>query len=165
MKRLYLLRHAKSSWKDSSLADHDRPLAGRGRRASKAMARHLRDEGISPDLVLCSSARRARETLDRIESALDSPTVVVEPELYGASGRALLDRLRRVPDSAESVMLIGHNPAMQDLALDLAPGASELAEKFPTGALATLTFAGSTWGELDSGGAELVALVKPRDLE
>jgi phosphohistidine phosphatase len=67
MKRLYLLRHAKSSWKDTSLPDHDRPLAGRGRRAAKAIARHMREQGIEPDLVLCSSARRARETLDRME--------------------------------------------------------------------------------------------------
>jgi phosphohistidine phosphatase len=70
MKRLYLLRHAKSSWKDASLPDHDRPLAGRGRRAAKAIARHLRDQGIEPELVLCSSARRARETFERIEPAL-----------------------------------------------------------------------------------------------
>jgi phosphohistidine phosphatase len=110
MKRLYLLRHAKSSWKDTSLPDHDRPLAGRGRRAAKAIARHMREQGIEPDLVLCSSARRARETLDRMEPAVGTPAVRVEPDLYAASARALLERLRSVLDTVESVMLIGHNP-------------------------------------------------------
>jgi len=168
MKQLYLLRHAKSSWKDTSLPDHDRPLAGRGRRAAKAIAGHLREQGIEPDLVLCSTARRARETLDRIEPALGASTVRVEDDLYAASAGALLERLRSVPDTVESVMLIGHNPGLQDLALDLArpsPTVRELATKYPTAALATLTFPVSSWQELDCETAELVALVRPRDLE
>jgi phosphohistidine phosphatase len=168
MKQLYLLRHAKSSWKDTSLPDHDRPLTGRGRRASKAIARHLREQGIEPELVLCSAARRARETLDRIEPALATSTVRVEDDLYAATARALLERLRTVRDTVESVMLIGHNPGLQDLALDLAhpsPTARELATKYPTGALATLAFQASSWQELDRDTAELVALVRPRDLE
>jgi phosphohistidine phosphatase len=168
MKRLYLLRHAKSSWKDTSLPDHDRPLAGRGRRAAKAIARHLREHGIEPELVLCSSAQRARATLERIEPALGTPAVRVEGDLYAASAPALLARLPGVPDPVESVMLIDHNPALQDLALDLArrsPTAGELAAKYPTTALATLEFSASNWHELDHGTAELVALVRPRDLE
>jgi phosphohistidine phosphatase len=168
MKRLYLLRHAKSSWKDVSLADHDRPLAPRGGRASKSMARHLRDRGIEPDLVLCSTARRARETLDRIAPALGTTAIEIEPGLYGASAHGLLGRLHDVPDEIESVMLIGHNPAMEELAIDLArpsAAASDLAAKFPTGALAVLTFTASTWRELGDGTAELVELVKPRDLK
>lgn len=168
MKRLYLLRHAKSSWKDTSLPDHDRPLAGRGRRAAKAIARHMREHGVEPELVLCSTARRARETLDRIASALGSPTVRVESELYAASAPALLERLRSLPDTVESVMVIGHNPGLQELALELArpaSAASELAAKYPTGALATLAFDASSWQELDRDTAELVELVRPRDLE
>jgi phosphohistidine phosphatase len=166
MKRLYLLRHAKSSWKDTSLPDHDRPLAGRGRRAAKAMARHLRGRGIEPDLVLCSSAQRARETLERIEPALGGADVRVEDDLYGAGAPDLLARLRSVPEGVESVMLIGHNPALQDLALDLARPSStadELAAKYPTAALATLEL--SSWHELGHGAAALTALVRPRDLE
>ena len=168
MKRIYLLRHAESSWKDTGLPDHDRPLAGRGRRAAKAIARHLRDRGIEPQLVLCSSALRARETLDRIEPALGSPTVVVDRDFYAAGAPALLDRLRRVPDTVESVMLIGHNPGLQELALDLArpsPPAHDLAAKYPTGAVATLEVSASAWHELDRDTAELVELVRPRDLE
>jgi len=168
MKRIYLLRHAKSSWKDTSLPDHDRPLTGRGRRASKAIARDLRDQGIEPELVLCSSARRARETLDGLEPALGTSTVRVEDDLYAASAGALLDRLRSVADTVESVMLIGHNPGLQDLALALArpsPTQQELATKYPTGALATLAFPASSWRGLNRESAELVALVRPRDLE
>jgi phosphohistidine phosphatase len=162
--RLYLLRHAKSSWKDHGLADHDRPLAPRGRRAAKAIGRHLRAEGIEPELVLCSSAKRARETLERIGLERGQ----IEPELYRAGPDALLARLQGVPAGVESVMLIGHNPAMQQLALLLAapgPELRELEEKFPTGALATLAFRGPDWRTLDRGTAELVGFVRPRDLE
>jgi phosphohistidine phosphatase len=163
MKRLYLLRHAKSSWKHPELADRDRPLAGRGRRAAKAMSRHLREQGIDPELVLCSPARRARETLERIEPVLGRGAVRVEPELYGASAGMLLARLRRVPDDIGSVMLIGHNPAIQLLALDLCRNARELEGKYPTAALATLAF--PAWDTLAPGTAELIGFVRPRDLE
>jgi phosphohistidine phosphatase len=168
VKRLYLLRHAKSSWKDTNLPDHDRPLAGRGRRAAKAMARHLREQGIEPELVLCSTARRARETLDRIEPALGTPAIRVERDLYAASADALLERLRSVPDNVESVMLIGHNPGLQELALDLARRSNTVAEleaKYPTAAVATLEVLVASWQELDRDTAELVALIRPRDLD
>ena len=167
LKRLYLLRHAKSSWKDTSLPDRDRPLAARGRLAAKAIARHLREQGIEPELVLCSTARRARETLDRIEPALGTPAVRVEGNLYAASADALLERLRSVPDNVESVMLIGHNPSLQDLALTLARRSNAVAEleaKYPTAAVATLEVLVASWQELDRDTAELVALVRPRDL-
>jgi phosphohistidine phosphatase len=168
MKSLYLLRHAKSNWKDPDLADHDRPLAGRGRRASKAIARHLGEKDIEPELVLCSSARRTRETLERLQPALGTPTVRIEPELYAAGASVLLGRLRRVPDTVGSVMLIGHNPGIEDLALEIArpaPAMRELELKFPTGALATLVLDGASWRALDRGTAELVSFVRPRDLE
>jgi phosphohistidine phosphatase len=167
-KRLYLLRHAKSSWKQPELADHDRPLASRGRRAAKAIARHLRERQIAPELVLCSTARRARETLERIEPALATAAVRREPQLYRASADVLFERLRTVPDDVASVMLIGHNPAIEQLALDLArpsPERRELEAKFPTAALATLELVGPSWRDVSRGGAELISLVRPRDLE
>jgi phosphohistidine phosphatase len=163
-RRLYLLRHAKSSWKDPALADHDRPLAPRGRRAAKGIGRHLRDQGIEPALVLCSSATRARQTLERI----DLRDARIESELYGADAGALLARLHEVPASVSSVMLIGHNPGLQELALLLArpgPAVRELEAKFPTAALATLAVRGPGWSTLDRGTAELIDLVRPRDLE
>jgi phosphohistidine phosphatase len=163
VKRLLLLRHAKSSWDEAGLADRDRPLAPRGRRAVELIARHLRDEKISPALVLCSPARRTRETLEGVEPGGD---VKIEDELYGASEADLLERLRDVPEATESVMLIGHNPAIQELALSLAGGGerrSDVERKFPTGALATLTVPDS-WRELAPGSAELVEFVRPKDL-
>jgi phosphohistidine phosphatase len=167
VKRLFLLRHAKSSWDDAGLADHDRPLAPRGRRASALIAEHVRRNRIRPALVLCSSARRTRETLERVGQALGPVEVRFERELYGASSKDLLQRLREVPDEIESVMLIGHQPAIQELALDLAAEGSEfeaLRAKFPTAALATLTFPGE-WSELGSDSAELVGYVKPKQLK
>jgi phosphohistidine phosphatase len=163
VKRLFLLRHAKSSWDEAGLADRDRPLAPRGRRATKLMARHLRDEKISPSLVLCSPAQRTRETLEEVGP---SGEVQIEDELYGASETELLERLREVPDTTESVMLIGHNPAIQELAVGLAGAGDRRADverKFPTGALATLTVP-DHWRELAPGSAELVAFVTPKEL-
>ena len=160
-KRLLLMRHAKSSWDDLALADYDRPLAPRGRKVAKLIAAHLRREQIRPSLVLCSSARRARETLDLVAA---SGEIQIERELYGASAGQLLERLRRVPDEVDAVMLIGHNPAIQDLAVGLLGGASELAaRRFPTGALATLTLTGP-WRALEPRHAELAAFVTPREL-
>jgi phosphohistidine phosphatase len=167
MKRLYLLRHAKSSWDDPTLADHDRPLAPRGRRAAKVMAEHLGRKGISPELVLCSPSRRTRQTLKRLAPALGkNADVQIEPELYAAPAADLLEVLHEVPDEVESVMLIGHNPGIQDLALSLASAGPEiprLRSKFPTSALATLELNG-TWRELAPGSAELVSFVKPKQL-
>jgi phosphohistidine phosphatase len=160
-RRLLLLRHAKSSWDDPTLADHDRPLAPRGRQAAKRIGRHLRREEIAVSLVLCSSARRARETLDRVAPG---GRTEIESELYGASAGQLLERLRQVPDQAGTVMLVGHNPAIQDLLVSLVDEPGDLAaQKFPTGALATLAVSGP-WRSLAPGRAELTALVTPRGL-
>jgi phosphohistidine phosphatase len=167
-RRLYLLRHAKSSWKDKGLADHDRPLARRGRRAAKAIGRHIREQGIDPELVLCSTARRARETLEGIEPALGRGGVRVESELYGAPPSALLARLKEIPAAVRSVMVIGHNPGLEELALLLARRGAclrELEAKFPTGALATLAFRSPDWTSLDRGTAELIEFIRPRDLD
>jgi phosphohistidine phosphatase len=168
MRRLYLLRHAKSSWKDRSLADRDRPLAGRGKRAAKDMARHLEAEGIRPDLVLCSPARRTRETLERIEGAFgDAVEARVDEALYGASAAELLERISELPPEVGSVMLIGHNPGLEELALALASegdGLARLREKFPTAALATIDLPADRWGEIERGSGILVGYVRPRDL-
>jgi phosphohistidine phosphatase len=168
--RLYLLRHAKSSWDDTSLADHDRPLAARGRRAAALVAAYVRDEGIRPALVLCSSARRARETFDPVMAAIGGVVDVrVEDGLYGAGADELFARLREVGEGVAPVLLVGHNPGLQDLAAGLAGDGEEeamarLLAKFPTGALATLDAPATTWSGLDWGTAYLAGLVVPRDL-
>jgi len=169
-KQLFILRHAKSSWDDPGLEDHERPLAPRGRRAVKALCEHFRAETIDPDMILCSSARRTKETLEGI--GLHARTQI-EDELYSASPAQLLERLQRLGDEVGSVMVIGHNPAMQVLVLRLASrtASSELDDswladvkrKFPTGAVATLAFEGE-WSDLAPGRARLVAYVRPRQL-
>jgi phosphohistidine phosphatase len=167
VKQLFLLRHAKSSWENPDLADHDRPLAPRGRRAAKLIADHLRRERVAPTFVLCSSARRTRETLERIAPALGAGvSVQIERELYAASEQRLLERVRAVEDDIESLLMIGHNPGLEQLALRLAGSGQKvaaLARKYPTGALATLEFSGR-WRELDVGIAELTSFVTPKQL-
>jgi phosphohistidine phosphatase len=166
MPTLYLLRHAKSSWDEPRLADHERPLAKRGRRDAKRIAKHLRRSGVEPALVVCSTAARTRETLERVRPAIGDPTIVFAEQLYAASSDQLLERLRLVPDEIASVLLIGHNPGLQKLALALASGGDgldRLAEKFPTAALATLELA-TPWSRLGPAEATLTALVVPKQL-
>ena len=118
--------------------------------------------------MLCSTARRARETIQRIQPSLGTAPVIHEPGLYGASAASLLARLRSVPDEIASVLLVGHNRAIGDLALDLArrsPERQVLEVKFPTASLAELGVPISVWRDLDHNRAELVAFIRPRDLE
>ncbi len=175
-KQLFVLRHAKSSWNDPGLEDDERPLAPRGLRAAKLLGEHMRATGIRPAQVLCSPARRTRETLDGVSPGGET---LIEPELYAASCGAVIERLRRVPEATASVMVVGHNPAMQVLVLRLAGAGgrewatnpnrtvdsdvAEVQRKFPTGALATLTF-DCAWSELAPGCASLVAYVRPKAL-
>jgi len=170
-RRLYLLRHAKSNWDDPEQSDHERPLSGRGRRATGMIRAYLEARHVRPELILCSSARRTRETLDGL--GLQS-TALIEHRLYGAGAEDLIERLRLVSSDVSSVMLIGHNPALQILALRLARGESpsrmagqeglaEIGRKLPTGALVTLEVAGE-WAGLDQGSAELVDYMRPKTL-
>jgi phosphohistidine phosphatase len=160
-RQVLLLRHAKSSWDDPALSDHDRPLAPRGRRAAGLIGSHLRDQDLAIALVLCSSARRTRETLELVEPGGE---VRIEDELYGASADQLLDRLRRVPEQAGAVLLVGHNPAIGELAVSLSGNSPQLAgRKFPTAALATFAVEES-WSSLGPATARLRSFVTPREL-
>ncbi len=164
-KQLYALRHAKASWDEPALEDRERPLSARGRKALNLIAAYMHEHGIQPAQVLCSPARRTRETFAGLELPVEP---LVEPELYGASAADLLDRLRRVPDDVPSVMIVGHNPAVQALVLKLTDGSAhgdraEIERKFPTGALVTLSFDGG-WDGLGAGRARLVAYARPKSL-
>jgi phosphohistidine phosphatase len=166
VRTLYLLRHAKSSWADPTLSDRERPLAPRGRRDAERIANHLLRLGFEPELVLCSAAARTRETLELLQPALGTATVMFEEGLYAASAEELLARLLLVPDAAMSVLLIGHNPGLHRLALVLVSAGEEvgrLEAKFPTGAFATLALE-KTWSRLAPGDAILAAYVVPRQL-
>jgi phosphohistidine phosphatase len=174
-RNLVLFRHAKSAWPD--VPDHERPLAGRGIRSAPVMGRWLRDAGLVPDLVLCSTARRARETWQFAQAGLGaSPPVSFEDRIYDEDTPGLLALIHEVPPATGTLLLIGHNPAIEDLALTLAspPGATgpeaasaddleRMRAKFPTAAIAVLRPAG-TWRGLAPGRARLTAFVTPRDL-
>lgn len=170
MRTLHLLRHAKSSWDDLRIRDHDRPLSERGERAASAMAAYLRQIGLAPGLVLCSSARRTVDTLAAVRAGLPEPlNVETSRSLYEVGGEALLERLRRVPDDTEELLLVGHNPGLEDLAAALAgPGSDQgarraLSRKFSAGALASLEFDGA-WSALSPAGARLTRFITPKDL-
>ncbi len=169
MKRLYLLRHAKSSWDEPGTADFDRPLSERGKRACKTIRSTIRRLELEPELVLCSAARRTQETWQAVKAGFaHEPAIEVERGLYLASATKLLARLARLDDTIGRVMLIGHNPGLQRLALALAgkgePALLErLATKFPTGALAELVAPVARWRTVEPGGAELVMLAAPRE--
>lgn len=166
-RHLFLLRHAKSSWDDPALPDHDRPLAPRGEKAVRRLREHLRQIGAHPDLVICSSARRTTETLAGIRQALpEDAEISIEQDVYLADADTLLGCLRRIDPHVRSVLLVGHNPGTEDLAVSLVgTGAAEpralLAERFPTAALAHLTFDVS-WADLAPGTARLVGFFVPR---
>lgn len=166
-RRLLLVRHAKSAWDDPALADHDRPLAERGERALPRLRAHLDGAGLRPDHVLCSSARRTRQTLDGIRPLVPAGVPIeVDRGFYLASAPAILDRVRRLGDAVACAWVIGHNPTMQDLGLLLAgdgdPGDLEqLRRKLPTGAAVTLSFDGA-WSGLAAGRADLDDLFTPR---
>jgi phosphohistidine phosphatase len=166
VRRLHLLRHAKSSWDDASLPDHDRPLSPRGIRAAEQMRRWLDDNDVRPGIALCSTAVRTRETLEHVLPALGGPRVIVEAGLYHASAESLLEHVYALPDETGEAMFVGHNPGLERLVRLLAEPSAlhDTMEKFPTGALATLESAGRTWRELQPGSMTLTGLVLPRTL-
>ena len=167
-RRLWLLRHAKSSWDDPGLADEDRPLAPRGRQAAAAMAAHLAAADVRPEIVLCSSGLRARQTLAAVLPSLGGELEVrIEPALYTFDGAEVIARLQRLPDEVASAMVVGHNPALQEASLALTSGGPDrerVAQKLPTGALVVVDLPDAPWASIAGGGAILSALVVPRDL-
>ncbi len=172
MRQLLLLRHAKSSWDDPRLADHARPLNARGRAAAALMGGAMRRLGLSPDVVLVSSARRTLQTLEALKPWDDTPLIEPMDSLYLASGTELLAVLHGVAETARSVLLIAHNPGLHELAVTLAGAQAmrqdtlavrRLAEGYPTGALAEFSIPGPWW-QLEEGGARLLRFLAPRDL-
>ncbi|MCG8598429.1 MAG: histidine phosphatase family protein [Kiloniellales bacterium] len=171
MPTLMLLRHAKSDWSDPTLADFDRPLNRRGRRAAPLIGRYLRKQDLLPDLVLCSAARRAQQTWELASTKLRSEVPVkLLRSLYLAPPSRLLAAVQRQPDEVERLMLVGHNPGMENLAAQLSGGGraelrARMQEKFPTATLAVFGFTAKTWAAVASGGGDLQRFVVARDLE
>ncbi len=169
--RLMLLRHAKSSWTDPGMDDRDRPLSSRGVKAAGAVGRHMRKEAFIPDLVLCSPARRARDTWRLVANELHaSPRIVVDDAIYDfGNGGRIVDAVRRIAVQESAVLVAGHNPSLERLALRLSTDADDksrhrMEQKFPTGALAVIDFEMQTWRDLGKKAGVLVSFVRPKDL-
>jgi phosphohistidine phosphatase len=167
-KTLYLLRHAKSSWSDATIDDHDRPLQAKGERRAAAQCRYLEDHGIKPDLVLCSTAQRARQTYDIVASALGQPEVRYESAIYEAEPQDIIALVNGIDDRFDSVVIVGHDPTFQILAATLAMTATgdameRVKRKFPTCGLATLTFGDAGWSSVGKGVGHLEAFHVPQD--
>jgi phosphohistidine phosphatase len=175
MRQLLLLRHAKSSWDDAAQSDHGRALDASGLEAAVAIGGALRALGLAPDLILVSSARRTLQTLEALETPEpwdEAPLVEPMDALYLATAPQLLAVLNKVPETVRSVLVIGHNPGLHDLALTLAgahalsaktPLGPRLAAGFPTASLAEFTVA-PRWADLGEGGGRLVRFLTPKDL-
>jgi len=158
---LYLLRHAKSSWKDASVRDFDRPLKGRGRDAAKQIGKRLADEKLQPELVVCSPAVRTRETADIV---LKHAHLKVDPtfdeRIYEASLRDLLQVVGDIPDDKQVAMMIGHNPGFEELVAFL----SGEHRRMPTCALAKIRLDVASWKDVRAGEGTLEWFVTPKEL-
>jgi len=171
MLTLCLLRHAKSSWKDPNLPDHDRPLNSRGRTEAPVMGKEIRKRGLDPDLVLCSTARRTRDTLALVLPELNAePKIVYEDGLYHGTPREMLDLLHAVAATPSQVLLVGHNPELHAFSLDLiSSGAAHLKDrleaKLPTAGLVVLRFPAGAWKDVAVNSGKLELFLTPGDVK
>ena len=169
MRRLILLRHAKSD-RPAGVADHERPLNDRGRRAAPAVGAHLAEAGLRPDLALVSTATRTRETWEALSAALGAPEVRWHREIYEAPAERILGVIRGAPEAAATVIVVGHNPGLGDLAIALAgeePRAARnrLTLEFPTAAYVVIDFDTDRWADIAPGQGRLDRFVRPRDID
>lgn len=171
MPRLFLLRHAKSSWDDTALSDFDRPLNIRGRNSAPLMGRHMQDHHLIPDRVLCSSSRRTRDTFAGLLPFLNGDVEVkFLRHLYMAAEGDYLSLIAKHGEAAKALLVIGHNPAIQSTALALIGRGNpdlrkQIEEKFPTAALAVIDFDEADWNKVTGGSGRIVAFFRPRELE
>jgi phosphohistidine phosphatase len=168
VKSLTLLRHAKSDWADPAMTDFERPLNARGKSAARMIGTCLRESGASFDLVLCSPAARAVETLERVAETYGPGLRPRHDErIYLASPSTLLELVRAVPDDVARLLIVGHNPGMEQLSLLLSAESDQRArvqDKFPTGGLVEIDFASDRWAEVDEGSGTIRRFIVPREL-
>jgi phosphohistidine phosphatase len=172
LKTLGLFRHAKSDWHDPRARDFDRPLNGRGRKGAALMGKHIRNHGISWDRMIASPAIRCAETVEIAAQAADRPVSANwDRRIYLASSATLADLLREQAGDPDAILMVGHNPGLEDLIFDLVPddGSSPLRDsveiKFPTASYAVLELAIDSWADLADNCGKLVHLMRPRDLD
>ena len=161
MKRLYVLRHAKSSWDDANLADFDRPLNGRGKETAPFIGRVMRERGLMPDVVISSPAKRARETAKLVcEAAEFIGTIRYDEGIYEASPHGLIKAISGVEDLADSAMIVGHNPGMEGLIRYLTGNLAPM----PTASLAIIDLEISQWSGIRQQSGDLVEVLRPKEL-
>lgn len=169
MKKLTLLRHAKSTWDDPVARDFDRPLNRRGRKAARAVGAEMRRLGLEFDAAIASPAVRVKETLADVEQGYGRPLGAdYDKRVYLATTDTLIDIVRSADDSAERLLLVGHNPGLESLAIELTSGSGlrdEVAIKYPTGALAEIELPAEEWADVRPGTGRLVRFIRPRDLD
>lgn len=171
MKTLTLLRHAKSGWDDPVTRDFDRPLNAKGKRAAQTMGRHWRDLGLEFDHIVASPAIRVGETLDAVVAGYGRKLAPVwERRIYLASAATLLDVVHELPADADRILMVGHNPGLEDLVLMLVPEAADglralVEQKYPTASFAEMTLDIAAWDAAATGVATLTRYVRPRDLD
>ena len=170
MKRLSVLRHAKSSWHEPQLDDFDRPLNERGRTAARRMGREFEHRGKRFDCVIASTAARVRETIEGVQEKFDFQVPIrFEPGIYLAGVDTLLSLVRELPDDVRAPLLIGHNPGMHELIIGLSRDDKHdlrrsVAAKFPTAGFATIKLPADKWSDVEPGIGEIAELIFPRDL-
>lgn len=161
MKTLFLLRHAKSSWKDAGQPDFERPLNERGKQAASVIGKFMRKQKLNPDIILCSPAKRAKQTVERVsEAASFTAPLQYDERIYEASVATLCALVSQIDESAESALLVGHNPGLEGLLESL----TGEVRRMPTAALAHITLNVERWAEVREQSGELVRLVKAKDL-
>jgi phosphohistidine phosphatase len=168
MKTLTLLRHAKSGWDDPSLSDFARPLTARGRSAARAMGRELRALGLGWDRIVASPAARVTETIEGLRESYGQLAAAYDENVYLASLETLLDLVRATDDRCETLLIVGHNPGMERLALLLSRGGAlhdEIALKYPTGALTEIALPIEHWRDAAESSGTVARFLRPRDLE
>jgi phosphohistidine phosphatase len=169
MKTLTLLRHAKSSWDDPVKRDFDRPLNPRGRRAARTVGREMRSLGLAFDRIVASPARRVVETIEEVALSFGPLEPDYDERVYLAPVATLVELVRETPDGVERLLLMGHNPGLEELALLLAgrdgPLRAEVEVKYPTGTLAEITLPVTHWRDVREGQGRIVRFVRPRDLD
>ncbi|MBZ9601690.1 SixA phosphatase family protein [Phyllobacterium chamaecytisi] len=169
MRRLMLLRHAKSDRPDN-VDDHARPLAERGRRACPLMGAYMVEQGLVPDLAMISTARRTMETWELIRAAFPKDiTQIDEARIYDASAKAILDVIHETPPDVKALLVVGHNPGLHELALKLIRTGSQqnlsrLQQKYPTAALVVIDFDASKWNVTSEGTGQLERFVTPKSI-
>lgn len=168
MRTLFLLRHAKSDWADPGASDFERPLNPRGREAARAMGRELRRRGLAADCILASPAARVVETLAELADGYGGRMEVdYDPRLYLAPAETLLDLIRGAGEAHRRLLVVGHNPGMEQLALLLSRAGAlrdQVAAKYPTGALAQISLPAAHWRDVGQGDGALELFLRPRDL-